>query len=226
MSSPWTLMVAAPAGAQITAEPEGWIAEGSQQRFETARIGDPGVPLAVDHRGVPGPRVALSACTSGAARNRLKREMYEVSATFWVGASSPRGHGGALCAEVADGKIADPFDAQDVALVASQFSWSSVQDFSDNLRSVAHVHHGGLSGPADSGLSATVATLDPALDQRVLEEVDGAIAAVLAMPAEGQHSREAVLDPARSDEIEAAQQALRTQADTVGGEVMPLVLGS
>ena len=47
-----------------------------------------------------------------------------------------------ICDEVANGKIADPFVEQDTRLVESQFSFNSIADFQNNLRSVLHVYTG------------------------------------------------------------------------------------
>ena len=48
----------------------------------------------------------------------------------------------AICEEVADGKINDPFTAQDASLEESPFSGNSITDFTNNIISVENVYSG------------------------------------------------------------------------------------
>ncbi|MDQ3369809.1 MAG: peptidase M75 [Myxococcota bacterium] len=130
----------------------------------------------------------------------------------------------AICDEVANGKIADPYDARDPNLVESQFSFNSIVDFQDNLRGVGNVYLGGvtLAGTAGRGLTVHVASLDPALDARVRSELETAVAAIGAIPAP---FRTAIQEPANDATIEAAQAAIRTLQATIDGDLSTLVLG-
>lgn len=49
----------------------------------------------------------------------------------------------AICDEVANGKIADPYNQQDVELEESQFSYNSLIDFQNNIRSLENAYKGG-----------------------------------------------------------------------------------
>ncbi len=128
-----------------------------------------------------------------------------------------------ICDEVANGKIADPYDAHDETLVESQFSFNSILDFQDNMRSVENAYTGGvpLAGTTGRGLSAYIAELDPELDARVKSEIQSAIAAIGAIPAP---FREAITTPSSYDEIEAAQAAIRALQTTLERDVQPLML--
>ncbi|MCB9507170.1 MAG: peptidase M75 [Myxococcales bacterium] len=128
-----------------------------------------------------------------------------------------------ICDEVANGKIADPYDSHDPTLVESQFSFNSISDFQDNLRSVQNAYTGDvpLAGTTGRGLTDYVAGLDPALDTRLRAELDAAIAAIGAIP---DPFRNAISDPAAYPAIEAAQAAVRTVQNTLEGDVQPLVL--
>jgi putative iron-regulated protein len=128
-----------------------------------------------------------------------------------------------ICDELANGKIADPYDAHDPTLVESQFSYNSIQDFQDNLRSVENAYTGGsaLAGTAGLGLSDWVAERDPALDVQVKAEISAAIAALGAIP---PPFRDAITTPSAYDEIEAAQAAIRALLQTLQDEVRSLVL--
>ncbi len=128
-----------------------------------------------------------------------------------------------ICDEVANGKIADPYDAHDATLVESQFAFNSLTDFQDNLRSVENAYLGAVAaaGTSGRGLTAYIAGLDPALDTRVRTEIQAAIAAVGAIPGP---FRDAITTPSSYDEIEAAQTAIRALQTTLERDVQPLVL--
>ena len=124
--------------------------------------------------------------------------------------------------EVANGKIAEPFDNQDVEAVESQFSFNSRQDFANDVRGSLNAFtgdHPGL-GLVGTGLNELVAETDPALAQKMEDEINAAIAAILAIP---QPFRDAILDPDAADEIVAAQEACRQAFDTLNEEVLPVV---
>ena len=124
-----------------------------------------------------------------------------------------------ICDEVANGKIADPYDEQDPALVESQFSFNSLADFADNLRSVQNVYLGGYHNGSDGpGLNDLVAERDPALDTRIQAEITAAIAAILAIPAPFRNNLDAAAP------IEAAQVAITTVMNTLEQDLKPLVL--
>lgn len=128
-----------------------------------------------------------------------------------------------ICDEVANGKIADPYDAHDPELVESQFSYNSLADFQDNLRSVQNTYLGAvpLAGTSGRGLTAYVADLDPTLDARLRAEIDAAIAAIAAIPGP---FRDAITTPSAYASIEAAQTAVRRVQTTLEQDVSPLVL--
>lgn len=124
--------------------------------------------------------------------------------------------------EVANGKIAEPFDNQDIELVESQFSFNSRADFADDIRGVLYSYTGDqpLLGINGTGLDDLVAETDPALAARVEDEINDAINAILAIPVSFE---DAVLNPNSADEIIAAQEACITVFDTLNGEVLPVI---
>jgi len=124
--------------------------------------------------------------------------------------------------EVANGKIADPFDAQDPTLVESQFSYNSLTDFRNNLRSIENAYNGAaFSGSGTRSISDWVASQDPELDDRIKSELATTGAAIEAIP---EPFRDAISDPEAADEIEAAQESLRALQDTLDSELLPLIL--
>jgi len=126
----------------------------------------------------------------------------------------------AICDEVANGKIADPYDENDTSLVESQFSFNSLVDFQDNLRSVRNAYLGEYHrlGTDHVGLTDAVAEMDAQLDARVRAEMDAAVAAIAAIPAPFRDN----LDAATA--IEAAQAAVVTVMTSLEADVKGLLL--
>ncbi len=109
--------------------------------------------------------------------------------------------------EVANNKIAQPFDQQDPNLVESQFSFNSLEDFQNNIVSIRHVWQGSKTGSAaDASLSSRVQAQDSALNTEVEAAIDAALAALKAIP---DPFRSAIVDPAARPKILAAQLAIR-----------------
>jgi uncharacterized iron-regulated protein len=124
--------------------------------------------------------------------------------------------------EVANGKIAEPFDNQDIELVESQFSFNSRADFADDIRGVLHSYLGDQPdlGFAGTGLKELIELSDPVLADRVEQEINDAINAILAIPISFE---DAILNPNSADEIVAAQEACRRAFDTLNNEVLPVI---
>ncbi|HRC58718.1 MAG TPA: imelysin family protein [Kofleriaceae bacterium] len=128
-----------------------------------------------------------------------------------------------ICDEVANGKIADPYDAHDPQKVESQFSYNSLSDFADNLRGVLNAYTGDAqaAGTTGRGLADFVAARAPELDARLRAELQAAIDAIGAIPAP---FRTAITTPASYPVIEAAQAAIRKVQETIDGELTRVVL--
>lgn len=124
----------------------------------------------------------------------------------------------AICDEVANGKIADPYDEQDPMLVESQFSFNSLVDFQDNIRSVQNAYLGGYHAGADGeGLDVFVAEMDSALDVRLKAEISTAITAIAEIPTPFRDNLSA------SIQIETAQLAIITVLNSLETDLKPLV---
>ncbi len=124
--------------------------------------------------------------------------------------------------EVANGKIADPFDEQDTTLVESQFSHNSITDFTDNILSVQNAYLGknAAANTSGTGFSEYVAEVDAELDARIQGEIQAAIDALAVI---SEPFRDAILDSSESDKIRAAQEAIRTAQTTMENDILPLV---
>lgn len=125
-----------------------------------------------------------------------------------------------ICDEVANGKIADPYDEQDTSLVESQFSFNSLADFQDNLRSVRNAYRSRVdfAGTSGTGLESFIAGQDGQLDVRLRAEIDAAILAIGRIPGPFRDNLDA------ATEIEAAQSAIATVLATLAQDVLPLVV--
>ncbi|MCC6899277.1 MAG: peptidase M75 [Polyangiaceae bacterium] len=129
----------------------------------------------------------------------------------------------AIADEVANGKIADPVEQKDPNLVESQFSFNSLADFADNVRSIQNAYTGDNpdAGSTGVGLDEWIAELDPALDQRVKQEIADSLAALGAIP---PPFSTALTSPDAAGQISAAQTTIRTLQSTLEKDVLPKIV--
>ena len=86
--------------------------------------------------------------------------------------------------EVGNTKITDPVNSGNVLDVESWYSWNSIEDFTDNLRSVRNAYYGSLDGTAHKhSMASYMAQHHPELDKEIRSAIDNAIKTVAAMPA-------------------------------------------
>ncbi|MCE9666839.1 peptidase M75 [Myxococcus stipitatus] len=123
--------------------------------------------------------------------------------------------------EVANGKIAEPYYSRDPNVVESQFAYNSLEDFTNNIRSVENAYLGHLQGEAKTGTSLRdVVGVDSALDTRIRQQIAASISALGAI---AEPFRESINNDTERPKIVAAQEAIRALHDTFQGEVLPLV---
>ncbi|HOS48427.1 MAG TPA: imelysin family protein [Bacteroidia bacterium] len=88
----------------------------------------------------------------------------------------------AICNEVANGKLFEPFSQQDITLEESRFSVNSKQDFADNIRSVENLYLGTFnSGGNGKGISTIIASKNANLDAQVKAKITSSINAIMAI---------------------------------------------
>ena len=99
--------------------------------------------------------------------------------------SSDEGSCVAICNEVGTAKVANPFSAGDIAYVESPYSYNSITDFQDNIRSIRNVWFGSTNGNAAAGsFNAFFASVgQDATNTAVTGAFNGAINAIGQMPA-------------------------------------------
>lgn len=79
-----------------------------------------------------------------------------------------------ICDEVGNGKMTEPFAAQDPSLEESPFSKNSITDFTNNMRSVQNVYLGKFSTD-NKGLDDLVKKYNLSLDQTINTKINAAI---------------------------------------------------
>jgi len=86
--------------------------------------------------------------------------------------------------EVGNTKITDPVNSGNVLDVESWYSWNSIADFTDNIRSVRNAYYGSLDGSVNSNsMAAYVNKINATLDNNVRTAIDNALNEVSGMPA-------------------------------------------
>ena len=86
--------------------------------------------------------------------------------------------------EVGNTKITDPVNSGNVLDVESWYSWNSIADFTDNIRSVRNAYYGSLNGEVNNNSMAAYLNKENAtLDYAVRAAIEKAIKEVSSMPA-------------------------------------------
>lgn len=120
--------------------------------------------------------------------------------------------------EVANGKIFEPYSQQNLLFEESRFSANSKADFADNIRSIQNVYAGTYENNSGAGISKLVAEKNPALDARVIQQIQDAITAINDI--DGTFSS-AIFNAKPS--VENAQNKVRLLQETLQNEVYPLL---
>lgn len=128
--------------------------------------------------------------------------------------------------EVANGKIAEPLGGSigqaDPEKEESPYSWNSLEDFSDNIRSIRKVYTGESEVGNGYGIQNLLAEKNPALAKKVLTQIDLSIAKIQAIRGQSnQPFGKAILDPAGRVRVEAAQVEVNTLFSLLQQEVVP-----
>jgi predicted lipoprotein len=124
-----------------------------------------------------------------------------------------------IAAEVGSQKIAGPVKSQNVLDVESWFSWNSLTDFTNNVRSVENSYINGYNGstPGES-LSAFVKNIDPTIDAEVKAKIAAAVTAINNIPAPFRNSLN------NTEKTSAAIAAMSDLEDVLTKKVLPLVV--
>lgn len=119
--------------------------------------------------------------------------------------------------EVANGKIADPVGSGNVLDVESWFSWNSLTDFKNNIRSIQNSYINGYNGSTPGvSLSDFVADLDVDLDARFVAQIDASLAALNDIPEPFRNNL------SNTAKVNAAMSAINGLKDILESELRPL----
>jgi len=122
-----------------------------------------------------------------------------------------------ICDEVANGKLAEPYEAQDPSLEESPFASNSIIDFTNNIKGVQNVYLGKYKTDG-KGLEDLVKTHNLALDSDIKAKLDAAINSLnnITTPF-GQ----AITD--RSPKIQNAMDAINELKEVLEGDLLTFV---
>lgn len=122
----------------------------------------------------------------------------------------------AIADEVGNAKIADPHNSGDVLDVESWFSWNSLLDFTNNIRSIENAYLGGYDANGrGANISDMVKAKNAALDTEMKEKIEGAKTAINAIP---YPFRNHLKDPA----VVIAMSKVNELKDVIEGKIKPL----
>jgi predicted lipoprotein len=112
-----------------------------------------------------------------------------------------------ICEEVAGSKIETPLAARDEMLEESHYSVNTLEDFRNNMEGVQAMYLGRYGERQGLGFTHLVAANDPALDAKVRQRLDAAIADLKAVP--GSFAEALTKNPEALRKAQASIGALR-----------------
>ncbi|MBP3775302.1 MAG: peptidase M75 [Bacteroidaceae bacterium] len=129
-----------------------------------------------------------------------------------------------IAGEVGSAKIGDPYheylkgNKEDALfMVESWYSWHSIEDYSNNIRSIRNAYFGSRDGRvAEASISAVVASVNEELDNQAKELIQGAIDAIENIPAPFRNNIDA-------DEVAAAMDACADLEDFLDNTLKPFI---
>ena len=119
--------------------------------------------------------------------------------------------------EVGNGKIYEPYSTKNVLSVESWYSWNSLNDFQNNIKSIQNAYEGNYqNGTSGTGLGGFVKEKDAALDAKVKQQITAAYTAIGEIPHPFRNNLNADI------QIKAAIEACNTLASTFQTDVKAL----
>jgi len=88
-----------------------------------------------------------------------------------------------ICDEVGSVKIGTAHSKADVNYIESPYSYNSLVDFADNIRSIENAYIGGIEGKRGKSISDYIKSVDSDADAAVKAGIANAIAKINAIPA-------------------------------------------
>ncbi|OAV69000.1 putative iron-regulated protein [Bacteroidales bacterium Barb6XT] len=142
----------------------------------------------------------------------------------WENALSEIATGAAdITGEVGETKIASPYANHKVEEVESWYSWHSLDDYQNNIRSVKNAYLGGLNDQTRNAasLSTYVAKADAQLDRDIKAKIEECISKIAAIGGGSKSFYEVVRDQVNKTQVDAAVEAC-AELETLFGRVSDL----
>ncbi|MDR1103140.1 MAG: hypothetical protein LBL42_05225 [Tannerella sp.] len=130
--------------------------------------------------------------------------------TSWGDALSEIAVGAAeIAGEVGATKIAEPYENHRTEDVESWYSWHSLDDYQNNIRSIKNAYLGGMDDGSRKAecLSAYIATVDAGLDGQIRAKIDDCLTKIAAIGTGGKSFYEVVRDRINGPQVDAAVEA-------------------
>jgi putative iron-regulated protein len=164
---------------------------------------------------IPGSPSYISLITEPGTSNPLYSSNHAVIFEFLNGMIK-------IADEVGNGKIADPLgdtvDKANPAAEESPFSWNSVTDFSNNIRSIQLMYEGAESNNG-LGLKTLLSARNQELAEEVSAQISQAIQKIEDISKDGQTFGRAILDSEGRKRVMDAQKELNALHSLLNGEV-------
>lgn len=125
-----------------------------------------------------------------------------------------------ICEEVGEGKMKEPFDAQDPSIVESPYSGNSVSDFRNNIIGIRNVYLGNYKTDG-KGINELVAAKNKALDHKIQTQIAVAINSFDNIT---MYYEDAIIPPGQRVQIQQTMDALTTLKETLEEELKPFVI--
>ncbi len=111
-----------------------------------------------------------------------------------------------IAGEVGATKIAAPYDDRKVEEVESWYSWHSLDDYQNNIRSIKNGYLGGLNDNTrkTNSLGVFIALKNPELDRQLRAQIDVCISKIAAIGKDGKSFYEVVRDQTNETDVDAA----------------------
>lgn len=125
----------------------------------------------------------------------------------------------AICEEVGEGKMKEPFDAMDAAIVESPYSGNSITDFKNNIVGLQNVYLGKYASNDGKGINDLVASKNISLDNKIQSQITAAISSFSNIT---MYYEEAIIN--QRVQCQQTMTALNTLKLTLENELKPFVI--
>lgn len=121
-----------------------------------------------------------------------------------------------ICEEVGEGKMKEPFDARNPAIVESPYSGNSTTDFKNNIIGLQTVY---LGKNGSAGIADLVQLRNKSLDTKLKSQITAAINSFGNIT---ETYEEAILD--QRSQVQQAMDAVNTLSATIEDELLPFIV--